>query len=72
MKLQSAIWKLEKKIDLTPFAKAVHRKLGIFIDIRCQFPENIRSAFDEVRFHRKSIQTKFATKIYRSTIIILS
>ena len=29
-------------------AKALHRKQGIFIDLRCQFSENIKLLFNEV------------------------
>lgn len=49
MKLQTVIWKLEKKIELPLLAKASYRRLGVFIDLRCQLTENVKLALNEVK-----------------------
>lgn len=49
VKLQSLIWKLEDRMDISSLAKALYRRLGVFIDLRCQFSENVRIVFNEVK-----------------------
>ncbi|XP_058790928.1 ionotropic receptor 75a-like [Phymastichus coffea] len=47
VQLQTAIRKLENTSDLFTFTKMVYQKLGIFIDLRCQLPEYVKSTFDK-------------------------
>ncbi|OXU31792.1 hypothetical protein TSAR_009460 [Trichomalopsis sarcophagae] len=52
VKLQSLIWKLENRMELSSLAKALHHRLGVFIDLRCQFSENVKMAFNEATDHK--------------------
>lgn len=49
MKFQSVIWKSDKKIEIPLLAKASYRRIGVFIDLRCQRNEKVKLALTEVR-----------------------
>lgn len=71
MNLQSVIWKLDKKIDLAVLAKATYHKIGVFIDLRCQFTENVRVALKEVR-KNCVLRTEISINYYSQLFFLIS